>query len=64
MAEDVLWIKLQSWHVFDEWVYDGDNRAPKTLCGKTDSDSSYQFADDRPKKEKSCESCLRLIAPK
>lgn len=63
MAENALWIKFGSWHIFDHWEYDGDivTRAV-ALCGRTGDRQSPKL-DDRPKKEKSCENCLRKSAP-
>lgn len=54
---DAKWIRIRSWHAIRTWT-----RVPGraiTLCGLTaEGDSRLEFPAD----EKSCESCLRMLA--
>ena len=56
---DVTWVKIKSWHVVRT-----PTRAPdryRTMCGLN---ADGPQLDDRPGGEKTCETCLRLVAPK
>ena len=57
---DVRWFKIISWHVFT-----GVSRAnrPIARCGLT-GNASAEILDDRPGNQKTCENCLRLVAPR
>lgn len=55
---NVYWVKLRSWHAVDTFNRSGET---KTRCGR------YTFnvqQDERPGGERTCETCLRIVAPK
>lgn len=53
---DTKWAKLKSWHALRG---PKDHFGPTTLCGR-DAEGK-EFIDELPT-EKSCESCLRILA--
>lgn len=56
---DPQWVKIRSWHVLLTWT-----RVPgvaMTRCGRR---ATGVAVDERPGNEPTCESCLRIIAPK
>lgn len=52
----VMWVKIRSWHA----VRLTRSIEPRTVCGRT-APQSAPVSDVLPG-EKSCESCLRIIA--
>ena len=58
---NVRWFKIQSWHIWSGQVSRAN--APRSLCGKY-SHIGAEIVDDRPGNEKTCENCLRLVAPR
>lgn len=53
---DVQWVKLTSWHVLRPY----DHFGPTTFCGR--SAEGLELAPLLIGAEKSCESCLRILA--
>lgn len=59
---DIRWVKIKSWHAVG-WespqgqFYDG-SQLTKALCGRW---SDQELVNDLPA-ERSCESCLRIVA--
>lgn len=51
---DVQWVKIRAWHAVKSPSFSEGH----TLCGR---DCERPFFDDLPA-EKSCESCLRIVA--
>jgi hypothetical protein len=66
---DVKWVKIRSWHAVKEQGEPNAKSWARTYCGRESSmDWSEEITkghifDDLPA-ERSCESCLRIIARK
>jgi len=52
---DTQWVKLRAWHALLPY----DHHGPATFCGR---DAEGREVRDELPAEKSCESCLRILA--
>jgi hypothetical protein len=52
---DTQWVKIRSWHA----LRPHDHFGPTTYCGR---DAEGREVRDELPSEKSCESCLRIVA--
>jgi hypothetical protein len=58
---NVWWHRIRSWHALRS------ASDPRTVCGRAlrpDKDGITEIVTERPSSEKTCENCLRLVAPK